>query len=258
MISRYSVTLNGISLESLHPKILLLDVLYPPVEYQRETIGSIKRDGSRVHRAHKEKAEVTIQFAIRAYNIAERQQICQSVCKWARNGGRLQINDRPGQFLDCVCDSLPSITSARGWTDTLEVRFAAYAIPFWQDVSQTVVELSGPNPTGYEYVNGNASWTFVEAIIVPKATLTFITFDINDLGLYNLFYLNGLNVAANSTINITYDQNALLSITQGNTSLLGNHSGKDDLIAVCGQINSFTYDANANCNVTLKFRGYWE
>ena len=260
MISRYIVSLDGISLESLHNAILITDVQYPDVVYQRETIGSVKRDGARIHRTYKEKSEVSVSFAIRAYDIVERQRICQAVCKWAKRGGRLQINDREGQFLDCICDSLPAVNSTLGWTDTLEIKFVAYAIPYWQDLIPTYIEMTGSSGEEGHMIPGSAPWTFVEATITPKATLTTIAIGINGLSDSDstLFYLDGMSISSGSQIKIAYDQNAILSIKQGTTSLLEKHSGKDDLVAGCGEVNTFSYVADANCDVTFKIRGYWE
>lgn len=264
MISRYIVTLNGISLESLHPAIVITDVQYPNVEYQRESIGSVKRDGARIYRSYKEKSEVAVKFMVREYDISSRQSICMSICEWAKNGGRLMINDRQLKFLDCLTDSLPGIDSAKNWADELTIVFAAYNIPYWQDVVPT--EMRPPTARQHsvsKLVPGNAPWTFVEALVVPEETMTHASFGIfcdasgatNDHKLFNVL---GVSVPAGHTFRVGYSASGILEIQDNDTTLLAYHQGKDDLIAVCGSVNEFRFGSNCKCAVTYRFRGNWE
>ena len=75
MKSRYRATLNGIELESISPSILLTDISYGPPKRQNSAIRAARRDGARIHDRYKEKAECTITFAIREYDIASRQEV---------------------------------------------------------------------------------------------------------------------------------------------------------------------------------------
>lgn len=265
MISRYIVTLNGISLESLHPAIVVTDVKYPNVEYEREAIGSVRRDGARIHRTYKEKSEVSVSFMIREYDINNRQVICQSVCRWAKNGGRLMVNDRPLQFLDCVVDSFPAVESTRGWSDDLTITFAAYGIPFWQDLIPTeITPAVASTHFVYQRIPGNAQWAFVEAKVKASDTLTNFEIMIGS-DRHNpekgKFTVSGMALGAGDIMTITYDSNAVLKIYHWDDerySMLQYHTGKDDLIAACDEVNQFNFSANCVCEVVYKVRGYWE
>lgn len=254
MISRYSVSLNGISLETLHDSILILDVSYAAPTHTYSRIKSAKREGSRVYNNYKEKAMVTISFAIRAYDIARRQNVCQTVCKWAKNGGTLEINDRVGQILKCVCETLPSVTSVKKWTDTFTIVFIAYNTPYWQEKTKSMLTLTGTTGNGLLYVPGSAPNTVVEVVATPIATLTSLALTVAG----KTITLSGIEVASGKNIVIGYDDEMIQSIKADGTSIMSKRTGADDLMAECGTYNTVSFTADASCSVTFSARGLWE
>lgn len=254
MIGRYEATLNGINLTSIDPAIVVTDISYDRPDYDTDFVSVAKRHGSRVHRRMKDRASCTVTFAIRAYNTADRNRICQQVIAWARDGGELQTSDRDGQKLVCICDALPTVSSALRWTDPVSVTFSAYALPWWQETAVQNLTLSGGSGNGNLYVPGTAPEAMVEVQITPTATLATIHLDARD----KRMSLTGLNISGGTTINISYDANMIQSIKAGNVSLLPYRSGADDLIAVCGKLNYMGFIADANCVVLFKTRGLWD
>ena len=254
MISRYEVTLNGVKLNDLHSKILVLDVNYAEPNREFGTFSPAKRDGGRMYRKYKEKASVTVSFAIREYAIAERQRICQLIGTWAMNGGELMINDRTNQKLVCECERKPAISSARDWTATLTITFTAYAVPYWQDTVPATLTLSGTSKSGTLYVPGSAPETVTEVTITAGAALSSISLTVAG----KTMTLSGLSVASGGVITISYDSQMIQSIKTGSTSLLNKRTGADDLLAKCGANNSMSFSASASCTVVFKARGLWD
>ena len=253
MISRYDATLNGISLASISGDILVLDINPTPAVFGDERIQTAKRYGSRMVRRNYESASVSISFEIHAYDIRKRQEICNAVVKWAKNGGVLESNDRQGQFLRCVCSQYPAIESARNWIDPVTVAFTAYEIPFWQEKDTVSVKLTGTSKTGSLYIPGNVDGTLVEATIKANASLSSVTLGVNSRTLT----LSGLSISSGGIINITYDEHGIQSIKNGNTSLLSKRTGVDDLIGNCGESNSLSLTASASVDATFIGRGLW-
>lgn len=253
MISRYEVVLNGKALSAVSADILVLDVNYPPPSIQTEVYTVANRSGGRIYRRNNDKLSVTISFVIRAYDIKERQKICNAVEMWAGRGGVLQINDRESQRLHCVCDTLPTITSAMRWTDPLTVTFTAYALPFWEDIVPSMLTLSGTSKSGELFVPGCVDNTVVEVEALANSTITSLSFTVNGRTLS----LSGLSVASGQVVRITYDDNMIQSIKAGNTSILNYRSGVDDLLADCGKKNTCSFTSNVSTNVTFKARGLW-
>lgn len=253
MISRYEAYLNGVALSSVSADILVVDVEYSNPNIQSETFTVAKRQGSRVHRSYIEKTTVTVDFVIRSYDTYTRQTICGAVNKWAKNGGILTISDRRGQRLRCVCDTPPTISSALRWGDTLRVVFAAYSLPFWEEVAPSVLRLSGTQGNGLLFVPGSVDGAVVEATITANAALSTVTLGVNGSELV----LSGLSVASGQIIRITYDDNMIQSIKVGSTSLLNKRTGADDLLVNCGETNTFTLSADASVVVDFSVRGLW-
>lgn len=254
MTTRYEATLNNVTLSSLDTDIIIHDISYSNANIKDDTFSVAKRNGVRLLRRSYNPIKVSIAFEIHAYDVAERQSICQTVCAWAKNGGTLKTSDRTGVYLQCVCSKFPSISSAKNWTDELEVEFTAYTIPFWQDNSKTSIALTaGTSGSATQKINGSADGALVEADIVANASLTSVALTVNNRTLT----LSNLSVSSGSTIKITYNTEGIQSIKVGSTSLLNKRTGVDDLLVNCGENNTFSFTSSASVTVTFKVRGLW-
>lgn len=253
MISRYEAVLNGQPLSAVSASILILDIAYPPASIDFSTYRGAKRHGNRVYREYVDHRDVVITFAIRAYSVQERQAICNAVQRWAKGGGILQTNDHEGQRLRCVLSAPPTIQSALKWTDPISMTFTAYSMPFWEDLVPTTLALSGTSGSGNLYVPGSVDGAFFEVDAVPSGTLTTLNLVANGKTLS----LTGISVASGATVQIAYDDDMIMSIKAGSTSLLNKRSGADDLPLKSGESNSLSFSSNVSCAVTFKGRGLW-
>lgn len=253
MISRYEAVLNGVPLSTISPNILILDIAYPPAQIEFSTYKGAKRHGKRVYREYVDHRDVIITFAIRAYSVQERQAICNAVQRWAKNGGVLQTNDHEGQRLRCVLSTPPTIQSALKWTDPISMTFTAYVLPFWEETIPTTLSLTGTTASGSVHVPGSVDGAYFEADAVPSGVLTALSFTANG----KTISLSGISVASGTKVSITYDDDMIMSIKAGNTSLLNKRSGADDLPLKSGERNSLSFSANVSCNVLFKGRGLW-
>ena len=254
MISRYEAVLNGVGLSGLDADILIHDIKHSPSAFTDNRYSVAKRNGLRTDKRSFSSVSVTIVFEIHAYSVMTRRAICDAVCAWAKDGGKLETNDKNGQFLQCVCTQFPSVESTRNWTDELSVTFTAFEIPFWQESVQTIVTFSaGTSGTKDFFVPGSGDDNVIEAIIRANASLSSVAITVNGRTLT----LSGLSVAQNKEIKILYDDKGIQSIKVDNTSLLNKRTGVDDLLAKCGKINTASFTASASVNVTLRTRGLW-
>ena len=252
MISRYEAILNGKALSAISADILILDIQHPPVSIDFSTYKGAKRHGNRVYRKYIDHRDCVITFAIRAYDIRERQMICNAVQKWAKGGGVLQTNDREGQRLRCVLSQPPTIQSALRWTDTISMTFTAYALPFWEEIIPAEATLTGTSGSGSLFVPGSADGACFEVDVTPNGTLTTLNLIANGKTLS----LTG--ISATGTVKVAYDDDMIMSIKTGTTSLLSKRSGADDLPVISGERNSISFSANVSCNVKFKGRGLWD
>lgn len=253
MISRYEVYLNGNSLGAINDNILVLDIAYQPPEMAYDTYTVAKRNGSRIYRYYVSKSTVTITFEIHEYSTMMRQSICQQIQRWAKSGGILTTNDRDGQRLRCVCTQFPVIQSVKKWTEPLTITFTAYSQPFWEDVNQTTMTLTGTNESGTLILPGSIAENVMEVEATPSGTLTSLSLTANGKTLT----LSGLSVASGTKVTISYVDDMIQSIKAGNTSILNKRTGVDDLLVNCGEPNSVGFTANVSTTVIFKARGLW-
>lgn len=256
MISRYVATLNDINFAEIDERLLILNVNHAPPNYQLSKNMMANKMGAVVGRKTKECAKVTISFEIHAYLIDERQAILQAVIGWARNGGTLRLNDRPAQKLVCVCEELPSIDSVRDWTAPLNIVFAAYGIPYWQEENASVISLSGSNASGMIDVPGNGGDACVDCTIVPRGTLTSVRLTAGS----TFIELTGLSIGSGSQLLITHDDNQILHITAQGASRLSKRTGQssDDLVVPSGATSRVATASNVPVTATFSTRGLWE
>lgn len=256
MDSRYVATLNGINFADIDERLLILNVNHDPPGYQTSKNTIANKNGSWLGMKRKDVAKVTISFEIHVYLTDERQEVLQRVIAWARDGGTLQLNDRPGQILNCVCDEFPSISSVKDWTAPLSIVFCAYALPYWQDETATIVSLSGSNASGQVDVPGNGGDSNVDVTITPRGTLTSIRLSAGA----TYIELSGINVASGRQLVISHDSNQILHITANGVSLLANRTGQssDDLQCPSGKISRIATQSNVPVTATFSVRGNWE
>lgn len=252
MMSRYEAILNGNALSNIRD-VLITDIQYSSPAIRTDYYSVAKRQGSRIRRRYVDKSSVTIAFMIRAYDIDDRQAICNDVVRWAKNGGVLETNERNGKRLRCVCDSFPAVTSALKWTDNLKITFAAYSLPFWEEKYPATLSLTGTSDTGALYVPGNIDEALIGATITANAAVSQVSLTANG----KTMTLSGLSLSSGQTVVISYDDDLIQSIKTGTTSLLNKRTGADDLIAKCGESNSLSVSANASVTVEFNVRGLW-
>lgn len=257
MIGRYEAYMDGTALSSIDDKILVLDIKYTPATVQRKTDRLANRPGAMAYGKTIGSAQAVITFEIHEYDTVKRQEICDKISAWA-NGVYLRTSDRPWKRLKCACDKYPSATSKK-WTEPLSITFSAYNPPFWQEMNLTELTLGGTSGAtsgnGSVFVPGNAEDSLVSATVMAKASISSLSLTVNG----NTFSFPGLSLSSGDTVTIGYDDDMMLSIKKGNTSIMGERaaSSADDLKVDCGKSNAFSFTADGAAVVTFSARGWW-
>ena len=255
MISRYEVLLDGVPLSSMHDQLMILDIQHTPAQRQGNMSRKAKGNGVYISGLYQQQTTVSISFELHVYSIHERQRICDNIATMAMNCKILQTNDRPGKRLRVTCDQPPAIESAQQWTAPITMTFSAYAIPFWEESVPASVALTGTNKTGTLFVPGNAGETFVDVEVSAPSGISSLTISAGS----TTITLTGLSVAAGGVIKVMHDENGILSIKNGNTSLLGHRTAasSDDLLVISGKRNNVSVSANNAVSCKFNARGLW-
>ena len=257
MAFRYQeVWLNDVALSAVHPAVLIQHIQENPPRMTQKTAAR-NGSGQWLTSNRIESREIVVSFAIReGIDFMKRAAACSAVAEWAVNGGKLILSDRPGQQIHVACTAVPAVGKLREWTNELTVTFTAYDWPYWMEQIPSTV--SGTNMTSGTLtlpVTGTVP-AVLEAEITPaSAALTSLTLT-GDNG--DSIALTSLNVAAESTLKLWYDDLHLLHITNGTTALLNKRTAASaDDIRLKPGLRTITVAASTASTVKLMARGVY-
>ena len=255
MKSRFTAIMDGISLNEIDDRIVITEVEHYPASVFYDATSIANRYGQIITNKTYSETECRITFMLRVYRTDERQKACQEIVRWAK-GSILEVNDRPGQRLRCVCKQPPAISSVEYWLREITMIFTGYAVPFWEETIPSELVLLGDDEEGTLFVPGNAEDPFVSVEVTPQSgTLTSITLTVGEYSIA----LTGLNVSTSQTLVISYDDRNIQSIKVGNNSVLSKRtaSSSDDLIAKVGGNSNCSVTSNVNVKAKFTARGCW-
>lgn len=257
MISRYSVSLGGIQMDSLDEDLLILDIGYTSPDASIVSNRVANADGYDFNASYFEKNSVTITFELHIYDTAKRNAACQAVNAWAMAGGTLAVNDRPDQvLLHTRCEKYASIESARNWTDPLTLVFSTTYVPYWVSEEARTLTLFGSQPSGTLNMDGNIGNALVSVDVTATDAFSSFQIKVGDSRLT----MTGLSVPKNGKLVIDYIRDRYLRITANGSSALAKvnpSSSTDMLYAPCGSDSSVTIIANGKVTAAISARGLW-
>lgn len=251
MIGRYRVSLGGVQLDSIHDKLLILDVRYGPKKTERQKISAANLDGYALSGEFSSERSVTVIFELHIYDTAERNRVCQLVNAWAENGRTLKTSDREGQYLTVYCDQQAEIGSVRNWTDPLSLVFTTKWKPDWTSEKESVVTLNGKSASGTLKLDGNLGSALVSVSATAAEAVSSFQATVGD----TTIYLTGLSVPAGQKIEISYIDDRYLRIRANGKSVRMKPESSDNLRAPCGANTKVSFTANKKMTVVFSARG---
>ena len=259
MRSRYRIAVGGTQMDTLDNDLLILDISYSAPNFGITQTRSAILHGYDYENEYFDKQLVTVTFELHIYDVAKRNEACQKVNAWARAGGTLTTNDRPGQRLIYTrCEQFASIESARNWTDPLTVVFATTYVPYWQSVTAKTVAMktTATKASGTIKLDGNTDNAYLNIELTASAsTLTAVKVQAGD----SLIWLKGLSIAKNGTLVIDHLRGRFLRIRADGKSVMSKlePTSTDRLLIPCGENTKITITANKAFTATATARGYW-
>lgn len=242
MILRFDVALDGRSMSALADEIIIRDVIENPEErdlYRRNRANS---PGQIVTGAVRRSLKVRVLYVIRTQDVQRRAQIRDLISAWAKDGGALSVNYRPGLALQTTLDEPPSLSSSLKWRQDLTLMLSAHEVPFW--CSETVSEhgfVTGEAVDGlYGYTGEimckSTSDSTPVSVRVRNASgmaMTRLHIAVGDTE----FALESMTVGPGRYVVVSYDQHGTLSIMDDQGEQLMQYrtgASDDDLICKPG------------------------
>lgn len=274
MFLRFEATLNGKKFSDIAPEVILLDILEQPADMDVSLSRRGYRSGQRSSGRVRTSLSVRLVYNIRAYSIERRAAIRDMIADWAKDGGWLTVNSRPGKRLFVEVDNPPNLDSSLKWTQDLSLTLTAYSQPYWEDEEDVRVGAvdAAWSPAHQQYYAANVITPTGNVPTVPLsvsfyasggAPLTHIKIVADD----TFIELDNLSVQPSLVrgyVFIDYDDNDVLMIhdlmaDDDNSSLMSNRTAEssDDLLVRCGKTNQLHVYSDVPVTVTFWAKGRW-
>ena len=246
--------LDGVELSAIAPEIIVTDITHnaPVREVRASDIAG--RNGKLYTRTVTSSTGVTVSFEIHTQDVRRRALIMEDVQRWAMPGGVLTTSDRPDRVLRVVCESLPTVGSAQKWTGVCSIGFVAYAVPFWEDETPRLVNITG-NGSKNLFVPGFAAPASVEAKVTNtgSGTISSVTLTAGDTSMT----FAGVALGAGQTMKLSHDARGLLTARIGSASVLDKRTAasSDELELDPGKNAALSVTTNGTASTTFEVRG---
>lgn len=260
MRSRFSVWMNGQGLQDVDGSIYILDVEESEPSVNISTAENAKSDGMHILNTARESLQIAITAEVHEYSIERRAKVIERMQAWAQDGA-LRVNYRPGQRLECVCTSLPSVGSALRWTSPVSMAFTAFVVPYW--LSEDLQWAQITTPTTYAETALRPTGTAKETPLWFTArnesgeTLNTMTIACPDTN--TKFLLGNLGIPPGGTVEAGYTNLGYLYIKGNGASVMNRRTADstDDVLLKQQYGNTIVAAADAPATFSFSARGRW-
>lgn len=158
------VSINGIPLSEVHPKIIAINAYEVVPEYETEYETAAHMSGGRILFQKRDHLNIVVTFKIRElYDLKERMDIISAVNAWAnQNFGilhTLALSTRPGQVLPVRLLKPAAAKNIKDYNEEIELTFTTDTIAYFTDTEMTITEFTGSDIKDTIQVPGNVPGT---------------------------------------------------------------------------------------------------
>jgi len=265
---RVDISIGGRSLRAVDSGILIPQITEDPPEY-RTTYAEMP--GFRMYRDVPEsvngqrtltnqiiRRRVTAHIQIRElYDLEKRARTLDKINAWARDG-RLTVSYRPGLRLAARCVGRPAMGNARDTVGEYTVVFEAAESPYWEDVTETRIPISGSYVRQTITVPGNMPCV-LQGVFTTSGALTKLDIDANSGA--QIMSFDNMEVPSGARIGLEMDEfnTWVFGATYNYEYSLFRFATANcaDLIMLNPGENTITFDASTSCSGNLYVRGLW-
>lgn len=208
--------------------------------------------GQRITGEHWETLECTVSFAINVprRNLARRAEVFDKVRAWALSieGTYLTTNLKPRKRLLVDRVDFPGSGDLFEWTDSYDIVFKAYSVPFWQDNNQTIVTKNTITKGSVTLIVPGEVTTIAGLTFVNKSGKTINNFSATIGG--NTMSFTNLGLPGSGELQISHTSAGRLIIRVDGSSVLSKRTGADDFYVEPGP-NTVTISSDRAGSLTV-------
>lgn len=154
------VSINGIPLSEVHPKIIAINAYEVVPEYDTEYESAAHMSGRRILFQKRDHLNIVVTFKIRElYDLKERMDIISAVNAWANqypeNPHALEISTRPGQVLTVRLLKPAAAKNIKDYNEEIELTFTSDMMAYFQNMEEISTEFTGSDIEDTIQVPGN-------------------------------------------------------------------------------------------------------
>ena len=238
MILSRRIALNGQYLDELHERIVIRSISFGEISNTISTTSRMGGFGQRITGDHADTMDVVLSFAINVRNddMITRRQIYEDACKWAQQCGWMTVNFLPDRRLWVDRALIQGAGDMRDWSGEYSITFRAYSVPFWQDVLPVSVTKTSYSSGSFTLPVPGQFQTVAEVEFKNTSGSAVTSFSITAGG--STIALTGISIANNATLKIYHENNGILRIKNGSTSVYDKRTAAsaDDLYVNPGNV----------------------
>ncbi|MBR6029106.1 MAG: hypothetical protein IKP40_08440 [Clostridia bacterium] len=252
---RLRAWLDGQPIDGLDGRITLTDIIEEAPRLRVESLPSLGGDGLRLARCTRDSLSVRLLAEVHERDPGARQGLLDSISAWC-GGSVLKLSTRPGRLLEGVCTAYPG-AGALGWTESVTIRFTAWAAPFWQAETPDRLALTGLTAGGKLCLRGTAD-TVLEAEITAEEAVSTLRIGCGADSLV----MTGLGMSAGETLRLSHDGAGISRLTIGGpggsrSALSCREAESADEIRLRPGVNLVTLAADGAVDAVMSGRGRW-
>ena len=186
----HEAALNGAGLSSVDSRVLCMGISTDTPKVTINTAAAYGMDGQRITGNRRDCLDVNVSFGLlcRKEEMQTRAELFEMVTSWALtavDGAWLTIGNRPERRLWVRLQKMPAEGDPWQWTNTYTITFRANEVPWWQDVSQSLLRrenvtsgtysmsVTGNVRTVMDFTYTNTGSAACDAITVSTGTSVF-------------------------------------------------------------------------------------
>lgn len=228
--------MSGAQLDEVHESVVITGVDAGAPEKTTSTMTRMGGWGQRITGEHWETLECRVSFAIDVprRNLALRSQVFDLVRAWAMSaeGTYISTNQKPRRRMLVDRVEFPGSGDLFEWTDSYDIVFKAYSVPFWQDSSYTYVTKSTITKGSVTLIVPGEVTTIAGIVFKNKSGKVINNFSAT-IGKNTMTFTN-LGLPGSGEFQIGHTSAGRLRIMVDGSSVMNKRAGADDFLVEPG------------------------
>ncbi len=260
MILQRRIALNGIWLDEIDNRITISAIDPGDGRENITAVDAASGFGQRITGQRRSTLDLVVRFRIWEHGkteagMIERATLLEKVNAWAKDGGILTLNYKPGRRLNVVLAQAPGEGSLWDYTKEFQLTFRAYSVPYWEDELANSVMIGGnlAADSGSCLIEGSAE-TQCDVVLENTSGATIKGCTVAVGGQEMAF--SGLTIPANGALVIDHvDGLVRIRLKDGDsyTSAMALRDGANDFLVKPGT-RPISYSAQRACRLAVNWR----